>query len=121
MKVVPVPSVASSQGKTSCTRKLTAELINPTKEIASPRTLLGNNSEKSTHITGPIETAKEATKPRIPNNTMVGLIFIAPFKQKVIIHKRLVKNYKYKKHITIFMSLVYLATSKKKQTMNFGY
>ncbi len=48
----------SSQGKTSCTVKLTAELIRPTKEMARPRSRLGNSSENSTHITGPSEIAK---------------------------------------------------------------
>ena len=56
-KVVAVPRLLSSQGNTNCTKKLMAELIRPTKEMASPRTLLGNSSENKTHITGPIDTA----------------------------------------------------------------
>ena len=39
------------------------ELINPTKEIASPRTRFGKISDSNTHITGPSEIAKLATKP----------------------------------------------------------
>lgn len=50
-----LPNLASSQGNTHCTKKLTAELIKPTNEIAKPRIRLGKSSEKSTHITGPIE------------------------------------------------------------------
>jgi hypothetical protein len=76
-KVVPLPIVASCQGKTSCTRKLTAELIRPTKEMASPRIRLGNSSEKRTHITGPMEMAKAATKPRMPKRMSIGFMLIA--------------------------------------------
>ncbi len=69
--------MASSQGKTSCTPKLTAELIRPTKEMAIPRIRLGKSSEKSTHMTGPMDTANEATKPSTPKSTSHGFIAIA--------------------------------------------
>ena len=75
--VVAAPSAASSTGKSCCTPKLTAELISPTNEIASPRIRFGNSSENSTHITGPSETANEATKPRMPIRISIGFIVMA--------------------------------------------
>ena len=44
------------------TRKAIEELIKPANEMAFPRRRLGNSSEKSTHITGPIDTAKLAAE-----------------------------------------------------------
>ena len=70
-----LPIVDNSQGKTSCTEKLTAELINPTNEIAKPRIIFGNNSENITHITGPMDTANAATKPSIPINIKSELLW----------------------------------------------
>ena len=57
--------------------KLTAELISPTKEMAIPRTRFGNSSENSTHMTGPRDMAKLATKPRIPMRMSIGFIEMA--------------------------------------------
>ena len=59
------------------TRNATLELIRPTKEIAMPRTRFGNSSENSTHMIGPIDTAKLATKPSIANRISTGFMVIA--------------------------------------------
>jgi len=75
-KVIVVPKLANSQGKTNCTKKLTVELINPTNEIATPRILLGKSSENNTHITGPNEIANDATNPKIQNKIKVEFIVI---------------------------------------------
>ena len=45
--------------------------------MATPRTRFGNSSEKSTHMMGPMETAKLATKPRIASRMRVGFIVMA--------------------------------------------
>src|SRR5580704_11135275 len=55
------PQVASSMGKSRVTLALTSEFQNPTTEIAAARSSFGNISDRSTHITGPREIAKEAT------------------------------------------------------------
>jgi hypothetical protein len=60
-KVNVVPRLVNSHGNNSCTKKLTTELINPTKEIATALILFGNNSENITHITGPIDTANDVS------------------------------------------------------------
>ena len=49
--------------------KHTVELTTPTQEMASPRIRLGKISENSTHMTGPSENAKLATKPSMPMST----------------------------------------------------
>ncbi len=44
--------------------------------MAMPRILLGKSSEKSTHITGPMLIAKEATKPKIANKINIEFMWM---------------------------------------------
>ena len=56
-KVNELPRLDKCQGKTSCTKKANVRFTKPTNEIANPGIRFGNSSEKSTHITGPMDTA----------------------------------------------------------------
>src|SRR4249919_3351290 len=72
-KVWAPPRCSICQGKISCATKHTEEFTSPTQEMARPRTRFGKISESSTHITGPSDSAKQATKPRSPVSTQVEL------------------------------------------------
>ena len=49
----------------------------PVTAMATPRNRLGKISGNMTHITGPRETAKDATNMSMPTSTSVGLMSIA--------------------------------------------
>ena len=74
------PKLDNSQGKTSCTTELIKEFTKAIQPIASPLYFRGYNSDNNTHITGPSEKAKQATKPKIPIKIKVELIVVAASK-----------------------------------------
>ena len=75
--VVEVPSALICQGNRNCTRKLALLLNTVATPIAIPRIRLGNTSENNTHITGPSDTANDATNPRTPTSTNKAFTEIA--------------------------------------------
>ena len=72
-----MPILSTNNGNNNATKKQAIQRKTIESDMALPRMALGNNSEITTQVKGPIEQAKEAINKRIASNvTVLGSVKI---------------------------------------------